>query len=420
MNVTEAPSRSAVSRPRLLVVDALTHFGGAHRVMVSVMPLLRADFDVWVLDVYGNEKYRYELQAYGIAVSDLGLKISRPYIGGKGTWKRPILVMAFLPRWLKVRHRLTKFIRTLDPAVIYTNQLPMVVLLATMPAVWRRCFVWHCHGIIHPRQISRCARALLFRRRAAAIAVSQATADQLKLAVPSDRVHVCYNGINIEEVQRMASTGPQAPLPDRRDGNVVFLLPATLQYTKGQQLAIKALAVICGYGIKASLWLAGDVGPGGDSDYVMELKATAERLGVDRNVHFLGWRTDIWAVMAKADVVMLGSLYLESFGLVLAEAMALGKACIGPRVGGVPEVIEDGVTGIIFEPDRVDLMARTMSQMAADAALRESCGRAGRARVMGLFNVSVQAEQISSVLKTLISAKNKSPKRVLDAVNEDK
>ena len=404
MSGTGTASGRPDERLRLLVVDALTHFGGAHRVMTAVLPRLSAVFDIAIVDIHGNTTYRDLLKAQGLVVSDLALATGRPFIGGKGTWKRPFLVLAGLPRLLHVRWRLSRFIREWNPDVVYTNQQPMLKLLATLPEVRRRCFVWHCHGLRFPNDISPITRAMLNRRGAAAIAVSQSTGEQLSFKLPRSRIHICHNGVAAEEVERLSATGPSAPLPARRSGEVVFLMPATLQRNKGQHLAVQALAAAAGQGLYASLWLAGNVSPGGDPRYVEELRAKAEVLGLTSRLHFLGWRDDIGAVMSAADVVMLASLDYESFGLGLAEAMVLGKACIGPRLGGVAEVIEDQVTGLTYEPGSVDQMAGAMIRMAEDAFLRESFGKAGRVRAMRLFSIGCQVEKMEHILKDLCSS----------------
>lgn len=389
-------------KPRLLIVDALSNYGGAHRVMVAVVPLLQRHLDVVVLDAYGNAQYRKALSAEGVMPLDVGMISRRPYVGGKGTWMRPLCVLRNLPKLCMIRWVVSKRLREIRPDVVYTNQLPMARLLATLPQVWWRPFVWHCHGMADAGQIGRSVCALLHRSRTAAIAVSQATARCLRQVVPCEKVHVCYNGICIEDVERKAAAGPTAPLPERLAGQTVFLLAATLGEQKGQLLAVEALARAVKHGSNAALWLAGGVAAGGDCEYASAVKSAAERWGIAECVHHLGWREDIWAVMMAADVSILATQTNESFGLVLAEGMALGKACIGPRLGGVPEVIDDGVTGLLFEPRQTDRLAEAMIRLCADLRFRNSCGVFGRSRVARLFSHRTQVDGILGVLSSVL------------------
>jgi glycosyltransferase involved in cell wall biosynthesis len=231
------------------------------------------------------------------------------------------------------------------------------------------------------------------------IAVSHSTADIMHQAgVHSDKLTICHNGVVIEDICRQAQApGTPDALP-RQAGEVIFLLPATVQRNKGQHLAIAALAKVRSQNAKVRLWIAGGVTAGSDSGYLDELKELAENLGVADCVHFLGWRDDIYRLIAASDVVMLAS-QAESFGMVLAEAMAIGKPCIGPAVGGVPEVIEDGVTGAIFAPGDAGDLADKMLRMANDDKLRWQMATAGRQRVEQNFTADRQADMVTQVLK---------------------
>jgi glycosyltransferase involved in cell wall biosynthesis len=174
---------------------------------------------------------------------------------------------------------------------------------------------------------------------------------------------------------------------------VVLVHPAVLGPRKQQHVAIEALAALPP---SAVLWLCGATAPGGDPGYEAGLRALAARLGVADRVRFLGWRDDLPAVLAAADVALLPSR-MESFGLVLAEAMALGKPCAGAAVGGIPEVIEDGVTGVVSAPEPA-AFAAALAPLVASAALRGRMGEAGRRRVLESFGAARQAAAVAALL----------------------
>jgi glycosyltransferase involved in cell wall biosynthesis len=101
-------------------------------------------------------------------------------------------------------------------------------------------------------------------------------------------------------------------------------------------------------------------------------------------------------VLAAADVALLPSR-AESFGMVLAEAMALGKPCVGAAVGGIPEVVEDGVTGVLAAPEPAPFAA-ALAPLVASAELRRRMGEAGRRRVLASFTAGRQAEAVAELL----------------------
>ena len=126
---------------------------------------------------------------------------------------------------------------------------------------------------------------------------------------------------------------------------------------------------------------------------------------LSNRVHFLGWRRDVPRVVKMSDVCILPSIDpSESFGMVLAEAMALGKPCIGSNVGGIPEVIEDGATGLICEPT-ADGLAGAMGRMLESDDIRSAMGQAGRRRVESLFTLERQASEAADALWCAVADK---------------
>jgi len=386
---------------RILVADCLSHFGGVHRVMVNLLPILARSFDIRVVDPYGNAAYRKAMSRKGLAVADLGLGGRRPFIGGGRTWKRLFCMLKALPRLLKMRRGLAETIVRFDPHYVYTNQQPMLRMLGRIAATRGRQLVYHAHGFGQWRDIQPSAVRILNAHDAIVMPVSDATGRQLcRAGVREELIALCYNGVDVEEVERLADAGPQGPVPDKPTGQVVLLLPATLQPAKGQHVAVEALARARRAGADVALWLAGDVAPGGDKTYLPSLQNASREWGVADRVHFLGWRDDLFGVMTEADAVMLCSQEGESFGMVFAEAMVLRKPCLGPRIGGVPEVIDEEHTGLLFDPQSARDVAAAMHRVAADEALRRRFGQAGRARVEACFTVAHQVARIADALNS--------------------
>jgi len=188
-------------------------------------------------------------------------------------------------------------------------------------------------------------------------------------------------------------------LPERPRLGFIFVQVGVINPNKGQDLAVQALAKLP---TRATLWICGDVPVGGDRSYLRRLHSSIGTLGLEDRVHFLGWRDDVPRVLATGDVCILPSVNFESFGMAAAEAMALGKPCIGTDVGGIAEVIEDGRTGIIVLPD-VDSLASAMIRLEASAALRKEMGEAGLCRVNRLCSLPVQSQRITFELRNLVA-----------------
>jgi L-malate glycosyltransferase len=117
-------------------------------------------------------------------------------------------------------------------------------------------------------------------------------------------------------------------------------------------------------------------------------RTAAEWLVRDKNltgdVHFLGKQNQVQELLCCADVLLLPS-DLESFGLVALEAMACGVPCVCSRVGGLPEVIQDGVEGYLVPPRDIATMAARTLDILADSELQRRMGEAGRRRALSQF-----------------------------------
>ncbi len=195
------------------------------------------------------------------------------------------------------------------------------------------------------------------RRADALIAVSDFVGRTLVAAGGhSERVHVVKNAID-----------PSRWIPDSnrittRDGlgiepsNVVLLTVCRLFPEKGPGLLINAFALARREEPQMRLLIVGqEMTPG----YAEELADLASRLEVDDAVEFLGRREDVSSLMAAADIYAMPS-FEEPFGLVFAEAMAMQLPVVALDSGGTPEVVEDGATGLLSQPNDTEALARNL------------------------------------------------------------
>lgn len=129
----------------------------------------------------------------------------------------------------------------------------------------------------------------------------------------------------------------------------------------------------------------------GDGYLESEVRAQAEQLGIADRVHFLGRRDDVAAILASSDIVALASLW-EGNPLSVMEAMAAGRACAMTAVGAIPELIEDGRSGLIAPAGNAKALADAMRRLAEDASLRDRMGEAARRRAVMKFDHQVMVD----------------------------
>jgi len=197
--------------------------------------------------------------------------------------------------------------------------------------------------------------------------------------LPPDRIDVVYNGIDVEAY----AGDPGERLAARRslglaDDHFAVIQVARLNRLKDQPTAIRAMAQLVARFPLARLLIAGD------GEERERLESLIAELGVSRHVQLLGTRRDIPQLLAAADVFLLSSVS-EGIPLTLIEAMAAGVPCVSTAVGGTPEVIVDGQTGLLARPGNPADVAAKLEALLTDANLRQSCGVAGRRRSRELF-----------------------------------
>ncbi|GAI95781.1 unnamed protein product, partial [marine sediment metagenome] len=182
-------------------------------------------------------------------------------------------------------------------------------------------------------------------------------------------------------------------------GNVAHIQPQ-----KGHQYLVQAAKLVLEQQPDVTFVIVGgEKAKGG----IRELEELAQRLGIRDRVIFTGFRHDALHVMAGFDIFVLPSLW-EGFGIVLLEAMALGKPVIGTSVGGIPEVVDDKVDGFLVEPYNPAQLAARIVELLRDEALRNSMGQKGMHKVRGKFSIQEMVKRVEQVYLSTISHLDKS------------
>ncbi|MCY0901207.1 MAG: N-acetyl-alpha-D-glucosaminyl L-malate synthase BshA [Firmicutes bacterium] len=146
------------------------------------------------------------------------------------------------------------------------------------------------------------------------------------------------------------------------------------------------------------------VGEGPELDHARKL---SEQMCVARDVHFLGKRDEVAALLSLGDVLLLPSSK-ESFGLVALEAMACSVPVVGSDAGGIPEVVEDGVSGFLSPVGDVDSMAANALRLLRDDALWQQFSQAARRRAQ-TFSLDDKVSQYEALYERLVARREGAP-----------
>jgi glycosyltransferase involved in cell wall biosynthesis len=277
--------------------------------------------------------------------------------------------------------RLRKVLREIAPDVIHSNGFKGHVMAARSHG--DATLVWHMHEYVSGRPVSRSLLRHYAPECSAIVAVSESVAADVRRHVHDDTmVRVVHNGV---DVRRFAPSGPVvdldtlAGLAPAPAGTVRVGFMATFSRWKGHETFLDAMSRIpASRPLRA--YVIGDAvyDTAGSQHTRAALEARAASLGLDGRVGFTGFIHESDRAIRALDVVVHASTEPEAFGLVIAEAMACGRAVVTSGIGGARELVRDGEDALVHRPgDPLDL-ARCIEELIANEPLRTRLGAAAR------------------------------------------
>lgn len=231
-------------------------------------------------------------------------------------------------------------------------------------------------------------------RARAVIVPSHSQAQRLARYVPRQKIHVVYHGIDAAAFAASAAIG-RARLRSQYgvgEAQPVVSVFGRLEPVKGHSDLLQAARIMLASRPDLRFWIVGE------GSLEASLQQQARQLGIAAAVHFLGYQRDVASLMAASDVVLLPSRH-ESFGIVLIEAMSLGKPIVATTVGSIPEVVSDGVQGYLAPPGHVEELSRQVLRLATNPSQAERLGQAGRERVQQAFTVHQMVERMATIYR---------------------
>ena len=226
----------------------------------------------------------------------------------------------------------------------------------------------------------------------------------LNQGYPAGKIQVIQNGIALSR----AATGRPAGKLRRElglaaDTPLVAVL-SRLNPMKGIEYFLEAAVTIGSRFPAVRFLIIGGANYNGGGSYKMQIEKHAKDLGLESHVIFTGFRTDVHEILPEIDITVLPSLS-EGLSNALLESMAAGVPTIATRVGGTPEAVEDGVTGLLVPPRDPGSLAQAMALLLENPELARRFGEAGRRRVIALFSIEKMVHQTESLYLKLLSAK---------------
>lgn len=368
----------------VLFIHGITQIGGAERELLLILENLRRDGYGAVVVCPDKGPLGEELERLGIEIRYVPLP----------AWRK---VLAY-PRRARGIRRLRDVITEVRPALIHVNDIWWV------PQSLRANFGLGVPILAHVRQEIEPVKVRRYRLNQVdgVLPVSRHVQQSLEAGgVNRERLWTIYSGLDMTRVPQKEGDHPRGRRFGVPDDVPLIGTVANLFPRKGYEVILKALPKILACFPMMQYIIIGQ----GDSGYERTLRSLVHAMGLEKTVRFVGYQEEVYSCLAAMDIYVHPAL-MEGFGIAMLEAMAMEKPVVASRVGGIPEVVQDGVTGLLVPPGDPETLAAAILHLLEDPHTRHMMGMAGRERLEAHFTLEQTMKTLQAVYAELLSNQN--------------
>jgi len=401
------------ARPRVLFVNTRSTLGADVAVHLTLVEHLNPDaVDVYVAtnrhsaDLDKTVGWIRKAPQAQLLVCDLGHELT----GGNRVTKA-LSVVRNLPAFFTLL-RLIRFIRRERITILHTTDRPRDAAFTTLLGkLTGASVVLHLH-LKWTSDIGRAAHWAA-RHARAFIGISKFTCQSMvDGGLPAERIAMVYNASDTTRFNPETVHGGTLRSRLGIDDRVPLVgLVGRFTVWKGHLDLVTAFARVREMIPAARLVLVGrlsDDDMEGEDSYVSKIKRRISDLGLTDAVHWVEWASDTPGVMKDLDVLAMPS-WEEPFGLVVTEAMAMERPVVAYASGALPEIITDGVDGLLVPPRDTEALALALVSLLRDPERRTAMGKRGRQRVVTDFGPQRQADEVAALYRVV--ARDSEPPR---------
>ena len=315
------------------------------------------------------------------------------------------LVLRTIFQTLPLAWRVRRIIRSRGVDLVHANDLVgcnrEVILAARLSG--RPCI---CHIRAFERYTALDRFLIQFVDRF--IFISQAIASScISQGVDPMRGTVVYNALDATEFFQAFDDGSgRERLGLRPDDRVVGIIGRLVPW-KGHEVFLRAMAQVAASMPHLKCLIIGDAESGdeeqGSRRYRAELEDLVRELGLADRVKFLGWRGDVPQLLSTMDLLVHSSIEPEPFGRVIIEGMAAGKPVVAVAAGACPELIENGVSGLLVPPGDADALAEAVKTLLQDPDRMRAMGIVARRQVENRFSIAEHVRRIEQIYDSFMN-----------------
>ena len=395
-----------LKRSDILIAESGSGFGGSAKYLYDLLSTLeREDLDVEVL-AYGNGPFLERIKEQGYCVGYAPLLRFAWFENKRDPFGRKTgNLFAYLQSFLMTLVQVGIFVPALTPwlflkrvrIVHLNNEIRSHVPLLVAARLAGCRVLCHLHGWRSLTRLEKVAARFVHLY----VGITHRGTFFYKKEHPSGRFVTVVNGLRFE---RGEETKDQSSV---RQGfgfgkeTICLGIIGRIIPWKGQETFLDAFEKASKVEPHVRALIVGS-DPDSNGSYLKLLHEKVRQLGIQDKVHFVGWQKEIQPYLAAMDIVVHASLSPEAFGLVIAEAMAEGKPVVASDAGGVPELIQDHVTGLLVPPKDPERLSKALLELIQNPGLSARIGEAGRNYVLKHFDMRENSRKIVRIYRTLL------------------
>src|SRR3972149_372532 len=378
---------------KVIYIDHSPKLYGAEKVLLNLLSMINKK-EISPIVVCPKESELIELfKGEGIIVETTAM----PWFTKKAG---PIELILYFVHLISFSIFLWKKIITYRIEVIHANTF-IAALYSIIPAkVARKPLVWHMHDILAPGLFNKIFIKLAGLGADSIICVSGAVKRRLvEFGVDAQKCFFVYNATVVRAGLENApdkSFKKEFNLPD--DAHLIGMI-GQIRKGKGQAIFIKAVPEIMKHFPSARFVIVGDIMHNLDQEYKSYIQRLIESLNLKEKVILTGYRRDVDFIMGALDAVVLAAIEPDSLPTVILEAMSREKPVVASNVGGVPEIVVDGVNGFIVSPGDSGKLAEAVCKLLQDPGLMQKMGQEGKKILSEKFVPEANIEKVIRIYK---------------------
>lgn len=382
-------------RHRVVFHNPVAILGGGEMGLLNVLRALGEDVEPHVV-LPGAGPLADELTARGVPVTTVPMPPAVARLGRGGRSRLGLVLAA--PWVLSYLHRTVAALRLLQPSLLWSNGVKSHLVCGVASRALGLPLVCHVRDVLGPVPFMGAVLGGVARR-----VVTPSAAAGAVLALPPGRLAVVPNAVDLQTFDRESGASVPTDALPAGDGPLVVAV-GKLVPLKGFDLLLRALALVRDRVASVRLTVAGSEDYATQAGHGADLRAMAAELGLAASVVFAGERRPVAPLLAASAVVASASRS-EGFGRAVLEGMAASRPVVATAVGGVPELVEDGVTGLLVPPESPGALAEALLRLLADPAEGGRLGLAGRRVVEERYTLGRLRQGLLGVLQEVLDGR---------------